>query len=122
MDNTGGKSALGLDGNITALIGYIIGIVAIVLIFIEKDNKFVRFHALQSVFFHVGFFVLYFVLAIVIGILSQVVSALAFLGLLLLPLWLVWLGGMIFLAVKGYQGSMFKFPVIGNIAENMSNK
>jgi uncharacterized membrane protein len=37
------KSALGLDGNVTALIGYIIGILALVLIFIEKDNKFVRF-------------------------------------------------------------------------------
>jgi uncharacterized membrane protein len=116
------KSAIGLDGNITALIGYIIAIVAIVLIFIEKDNKFVRFHAFQSVFFHVGFFVIYFVLAIVIGILSQVVTAFAFLGLLLLPLWLVWLVGMIFLAFKSYQGAMFKFPVIGNIAENMAGK
>ena len=37
MQNTsGGKSALGLDSNITALIGYIIGIVAIVSIIIEK--------------------------------------------------------------------------------------
>jgi uncharacterized membrane protein len=116
------KSAIGLDGNVTALIGYIIGIVAIVLIFIEKDNKFVRFHSFQSVFFHVGFFVLYFILAIIIGALAQVSSAFAFLGLLLLPLWLVWLAGMIYGAVKAYQGTMFKYPVIGNIAENMSNK
>src|SRR5829696_5969738 len=43
------KSALGMDRNVTALIGYLVGIVAIILIFIEKDNKFVRFHALQSV-------------------------------------------------------------------------
>lgn len=116
------KSAIGLDGNITALIGYVIGLVAIVLVFIEKENKFVRFHALQSVFFHVGFFAIYIVLAIIIGILAQISTAFAFLGLLLLPLWLVWLIGMIFLAFKGYQGTMFKFPVIGNIAEGMANK
>ena len=30
------KSALGLDGNITALIGYPVGIVALILVFIEK--------------------------------------------------------------------------------------
>lgn len=87
MQNTsGGKSALGLDGNVTALIGYIIGIVALILFFIEKENKFVRFHAIQSTLFHVGFFALYIVLAIFIGILAQIASAFAFLGFLLLPL------------------------------------
>ena len=115
------KSALGLDGNIAGLIGWIIGIVAIVLIFIEKDNKFVRFHAIQSVLFHVGFFVIYFALSIVIVILAQISSVFGFLGFLLLPLWLVWIGGMIFGAVKAYQGAMFKFPVIGGMAEKWSN-
>ncbi len=116
------KSAIGVDGNIAALIGYIIGIVAIVLIFIEKDNKFVRFHALQSTFFHVGFIVVYFVFAILITMLAQISSIFAFFGLLLLPLWLVWFGGMIYGAVKAYQGTMFKFPIVGNIAESMNNK
>lgn len=120
MDNSG-KSAIGLDGNVAALIGWIIGIVAIVLIFIEKENKFVRFQAIQSVLFHVGFFVIYFALSIVVLILAQISSALGFLGLLLLPLWLVWFGGMIFGAVKSFQGQQFKFPIIGNMAEKWSN-
>ncbi|MEP6848314.1 MAG: hypothetical protein ABI999_05610, partial [Acidobacteriota bacterium] len=59
------KSALGLDGNITALLGYIVSIVALVLIFIEKDNKFVRFHALQSVIWWVGCWVGFIVLWVV---------------------------------------------------------
>lgn len=116
------KSALGLDGNITALIGYIIGIVALILIFIEKDNKFVRFHSFQSVFFHVAFIALYIVFLILVAILSQISGFFGILGFLLIPLWLIWLGGMIYGAVKAYQGAMFKFPVIGNIAENMSGK
>ena len=68
------KSALGLDGNVTALIGYIIGIVALVLIFIEKDNKFVRFHALQSVLWSVGMCVGIFVVAIIGFILAMILG------------------------------------------------
>ena len=50
QNTTEGKSALGLDGNVTALIGYIIPLVALILVFMEKDNKFVRFHSIQSVY------------------------------------------------------------------------
>ena len=120
------KSALGLDGNVTALIGYLIGIVALVLIFIEKDNKFVRFHALQSVLWSVGMCVGIFVVAIVgfilAMILGQVSSALgSIVGLLVMLLYLVMilglLGGLIFGAIKAYGGAMFKLPIVGNLAE-----
>ncbi|MCB1023832.1 MAG: DUF4870 domain-containing protein [Acidobacteria bacterium] len=117
------KSALGLDGNITALIGYIIWIVALVLIFIEKDNKFVRFHAFQSVFFGLAMMVVIVVLSIFTGILSAVSGTLA--GLFSLVFLLVWLGaivGLIYLCIKAFQGQMAKLPIIGNIAENMANK
>ena len=66
------KSALGLDGNITALIGYPVGIVALILVFIEKDNKFVRFHAFQSLLFWAAVTVIYIVLGIFTGILFAV--------------------------------------------------
>lgn len=116
------KSALGLDANITALIGYIIWIVALVMIFIEKDNKFVRFHAFQSVLYGVGIFVLFIVLAIITTILAFVSTTLASLfSLLYLLLWLVAVVGIILLAVKSYQGQMFKLPIIGDMAEKWSN-
>ena len=126
---SGGKSALGLDGNITALIGYIIGIVALVEVFIEKDNKWVKFHAVQAVLYHVGFFVLFIVLAIVIGIISFVLAQISaifglismLLYLLLLVLWLGWLAGMIYGAIKAYQGASFKYPIVGCMAEKWSN-
>jgi uncharacterized membrane protein len=121
-----GKSALGLDGNITALIGYLIGIVALILIFIEKDNKFVRFHALQSVFWSLMMVVLIFATAIVGMILTLVVSQVSsvlsgiiglLVGLLYLALLLGMLGGLIFAAIKAYGGNQFKLPVVGNLAE-----
>lgn len=122
------KSALGLDGNITALIGYIIGIVALVLIFIEKDNKFVRFHAFQSVFLAVAYVVgiiLLVILGVVVAILGQVSGTIAgILGLLLTLLWLVFLlgflGALIYSAIKAYGGAMFKLPIIGGFAEKFS--
>lgn len=120
------KSALGLEGNITAVIGYIIGIVALVLIFIEKDNKFVRFHALQSVLWAVicvvGIIVLAIVGTILALVLSQVSGGLAsIVGLLFMLLYIglllaMW-GGLIFAAIKAYGGSEFKLPVAGNLAQ-----
>jgi uncharacterized membrane protein len=120
------KSALGLDGNITALLGYIIGIVAIVLIFIEKDNKFVRFHALQSVFWFIGYIVSIIAVAIVGTIISvvlaQVSSGLAtvsgiIFGILYFGLIIGFLGGLIFAAIKAYGGNNYKLPFVGNMAE-----
>lgn len=120
------KSALGLDGNITALIGYIIGIVALVLVFIEKDNKFVRFHALQSVLWSVFCVIGIIVVAIVGGILALVLSQVSsglggIVGLLVMLVYLAlifgMLGGLIFAAIKAYGGNEFKLPIVGNLAQ-----
>lgn len=115
------KSALGLDGNITALIGYPVGILALILIFIEKDNKFVRFHAFQSVIFWVAVTVIYVVVGIFTGILFAVSTTLGGLFMMLFGLiGLAAFAAMIFLAFKAYQGEMFKLPVIGDMAEKYS--
>lgn len=120
------KSALGLDGNITALLGYIIGIVALVLIFIEKDNKFVRFHALQSVLWFVAYIVSIIALMIVGGIVAVVLSQVSgtlgsivglLIGLLYFAVIIGFLGGLIFAAIKAYGGNQFKLPIVGNFAE-----
>jgi uncharacterized membrane protein len=120
------KSAIGMDANITALIGYPIGILALVLIFIEKDNKFVRFHALQSVLWSVGVTIGIIVVAVIGTILALVLSAVSgtvatLVGLIVtlvyLVLFLVLFGGMIFAAYKAYSGEMFKLPIVGGMAE-----
>ncbi len=123
---SGGKSALGLDGNVTALIGYLIGLVALILIFIEKDNKFVRFHAIQSVLYQVGVGVILTVLVIAVTIIglifgmasSGLATIVGILSMLIFSvLGLIWFGGMIYGAYKSYQGTEFKFPIIGNLAD-----
>ncbi len=102
------KSTTGLDANLAALVCYVLGFVTgIVMLVIEKDSKFVRFHAMQSVMTFLGLFAINIVLGF-IPILGWIVS------LLLLPvtliLWLV-------LMYKAYQGEKFKLPIVGDMAE-----
>jgi uncharacterized membrane protein len=133
-----GSSPLGgMDPKIAAAISYI-WIVGVIFFILEKENKFVRFHALQSILFGVAnsiililLGILAFVLTFVFGIggamvggaMESLVSLL--IGLVWLLFWVIGLlmfAGLIFAAVKAYQGQKFKLPIIGNIAENMVNK
>ena len=131
-----GKSALGLDGNLAAALGYPIGIIAIICLIMEKENRFVKFHALQSILLHVGFLVIaiaLWIIGIVLLIAGVAASAATnsgavggIMGMLMGLVWLVvviaYLGGLIFAAVKSYGGAEFKLPIIGNMAEKFANK
>ena len=129
-----GKSALGLDGNVAAALGYPIGIIAIICLIMEKENRFVKFHALQSILLHVGMIVLMIAIWI-IGIVlmfagfaaaaaTETGAAAGLASMLFGLLWLVfivlYLLGLILSAVKAYQGAMFKLPIIGNMAAKWS--
>lgn len=124
-----GTAALGgLDGNLAAALGYPIGIVALLSVIMEKENKFVKFHAFQALFLVIGGAIAITIIQIVLGLIgaalaaavSEILGSLVWLvaGLL----WLLWLVALIFAAVKAYGGAMFKLPVIGNIAEGLANK
>jgi len=131
-----GKSALGLDGNVAAALGYPIGIIAIISLIMEKENRFVKFHALQSILLHVGMIVVMiavWIIGVVIAIAGVAAAAATnsgalggLAGMLFGLIWLVvivaYLGGLILAAVKSYQGVQFKLPVIGKMAENFANK
>ena len=126
-----GKSALGLDGNVAAALGYPIGIVAIISLIMEKENRFVKFHALQSILLHVAAVALMIALWVISFILmfagiaaSAATNTGAIGGLASMLLGLIWLVfiicyllGLILAAVKSYQGNLFKLPIIGNMAD-----
>jgi len=131
-----GKSALGLDGNVAAALGYPVPIIAIICLVMEKENRFVKFHALQSILLQVAFIIV--IIAVwIIGIVllvggiaasaatnSGAIGGLASMlfGLIWLVVIVAYLGGLILAAVKGYGGEYFKLPVIGNMAEKFANK
>ena len=116
---TSAPSGGGLAPNVASLLCYLCGfITGLIFIFIEKEDKDVRFHAWQSIFFGVALVILSGAINIVIKILLAISLGLAFIGSLLnLLLSLGILGIWIFLMIKAYQGERFKLPFIGDLAE-----
>ncbi len=132
------KSAIGLDGNLAAALGYPIGLIALILIFIEKENKFVRFHAIQSLVWGIICGVVWTIALILAIVLffggsaagfasgSTGVSVIAsILGLVALLAFIVvnvgWFASVIYAAVKSYGGARVKMPIAGNLAEKWSS-
>ncbi|HEV7683277.1 MAG TPA: DUF4870 domain-containing protein [Pyrinomonadaceae bacterium] len=127
----------GLDPKVAAALSYI-WIVGLIFYFMEKENRFVRFHAMQSIIFGItnsviliALMILSFVLTIVMGVGGAMVGGA--LGLIVSLLgWLIWLlfalvmmalfAGLVFAAYKAYQGEKFKLPFIGNMAEKIVDK
>lgn len=124
------KTALGLDANLGAALGYPVGILAIIIFIMEKQNRFARFHALQSILYHVGAVVVFIGLGVVLTIIQLILAQISsVLGLIAGLLWLVYLvaflvyfAGLIFLAVKSYGGASTSLPVIGGMTEKFLNK
>jgi uncharacterized membrane protein len=107
------KSSTGLDANVAGLLTYLLGFVTgIVFLVIEKDSKFVRFHALQSTLLFGGLFVLHWFIAVA----APLVGVLFLSPLIALATFILW----IILMIKAYQGEKFKLPVVGDIAEQKS--
>lgn len=126
------QSSTGLDENIAALLSYVLGwIGGLVFFLIEKNSRFVRFHAMQSLLLSGGLFIVMIVLWFVMVILGLMVSYVS--GLLGTLVYLVWLlltivlfiGGLIgwvMCLIKAYNKEFFKLPVIGIYAEKFSAK
>ncbi len=107
-----GKSSLGMDANLAAVLSYLLGIISGLIFYIlEKENKYVKFHAMQSILVSAFLFILSTILVItVVGVfLVPIVQLVGFI------LWIL-------LMVKAYQGEYFKLPFLGDIAEKNANK
>src|ERR1051326_6769649 len=59
-----GPTSVGLDANIAGALSYF-WIIGLIFFLIEKQNKFVRFHALQGLLYGVGFAIVAFILGFI---------------------------------------------------------
>lgn len=119
------KSGTGLEPNVAAMLAYLFGWLSGLIIFlIEKDDKFVRFAAAQSIVLSLTATVLWILYSWVLG--AIVVSTLftggvAILGVFGLIAWVIGIGYFvvwIMLMVKAYQHQEWELPVVGKIARN----
>ena len=110
-----------MSSNVAGLLTYILGfITGIIFLVIEpyKNDKFVRFHAFQSIFFNVAlivFWIAYSVLTSILGVVSLGILAVA-MGLVALLIMLAILAYWIFLMYKAYNNELYKVPFIGDLA------
>lgn len=98
-----------LMGAASYLLGFITGLIFLLL---EKESKFVRFHAMQSTLLFGGVFVVNWVLGF-IPILGWL--ALVLLSLVSFILWIVCMW-------KAFQGEMFHVPFVGELADKQLAK
>jgi uncharacterized membrane protein len=116
MDNVK-KTSLGMDENVEGALCYVLGFITGIVFFVmEKDNKFVKFHAVQSIATFLPLMVIQWIISSLFWSfslmwLAAILSSL--LSLIILILWLV-------LIMKAYQGEMFKLPIVGDIAEKQA--
>src|SRR5438034_5983312 len=114
-----GPSSMGMQPNVAAGLSYVLGwVTGLIFFLIEKQNRFVRFHAMQSILFFGG-------IQVIVLILS-VIGNIGFLGLLTFfassALELIGLVGWIVLMINGFQGNYFKLPIVGDYAEKYANQ
>jgi len=108
------KTSTGLEANVAGLLCYVAWWVSgLVFILIEKEDKFVRFHAMQSI--------VTFGTITAASIVLSILGLIPFIGVVFdIINWIIWLLGvalMIVMMVKAYQGTMYKLPWAGNLAE-----
>lgn len=104
-----------LEPNVAGALAYIIAPFTGILFYIlEKDDKFVRFHAFQSILFGVAAYLIWFIassmMVLLVGfILVPIVSVVIFIYYALL----MW---------KAYNHEMYELPVLGRMAKEQVNK
>ena len=114
-----GKGSTGMQENVASMLCYLAGwITGLIFYLIEKENKTVRFHAMQSILLSCAVIAINIALGITAfipyaGYVTGPVSGLVGVGFFIL--WIV-------MMVKTYQGEKIVLPVIGEMAEKQVNK
>ena len=113
------KTVFDLDEKIAGLLCYALAFVSGIFFYVmEHENKYVRFHALQST--------VWFLVICAVSIVLRILTNFPIIGSLF-----VFLGGLvslfcfaswIYLMYMAYKGAEFKIPILGEVVWNQVNK
>jgi len=103
------RSSTGLDESVAGLLCYMLGFVTgIIFLIVEKESRFVKFHAMQSTVTFLGVFVI----LVVFGWIPLLGT-------------LIWIGSLVlwlFLMVNALRGKQYELPIVGKMAAEKANK
>ena len=117
-----GSTSTGLTPNVAGALAYVLGpITGILFLVLEKENRFVRFHAAQAIATGVVIILLSIALSVLSGILAFIpllgwlialfISFVMGLGSFILWLILMW---------RAYEGDEWEVPFVGTFARRMA--
>ncbi len=116
------KTSMGMEQNVESGLSYIaLFITGLIFFFGEKDNKAIRFHALQSIalnIFIIG-------VAIVLAIFSALFLAISWVlwsiwGVISILIWIAMLVLWVFVMVRAFMGATVRLPVIADICDKLN--
>lgn len=113
-------ASTGMTNNVAGMLCYLVGwITGLIFLLIEpyKNDKVVRFHAFQSIFFSAAWIALYIALGILESLLPwtllrlvAILSIFVSLAFFCVALWLMY---------RAYNKERFKLPILGDLAEKL---
>jgi uncharacterized membrane protein len=110
-----------MSDNVAGALCYVLGFITGILFLVIEPwnrNKFVRFHAFQSIFYNAAVWVFFIVQSILSSVMPFALGfVMAAVSMLLL---LAAVGIWVLLLVKAYQGERFRLPVIGELADKQA--
>ena len=120
-----GVPAAGMSSNVAGALAYLVGLITGIIFLVldpYKNDRFIRFHAFQSIFYSVFTIIFSIVWGMIVG---MMIFSLGLFGIFSLISTLIHLGFFLlwlFLMYKAYNKEMFKLPIIGDIAEKQAAK
>lgn len=118
-------TAAGMQENVASALCYVLGwITGIVFLVMApyNQNRNIKFHAWQSIFFFGGVTVLSIILSIISGIiLTSSFGLWSIFRMIILVFDLAVLAAWLFLMFKAYNNQRFVLPVVGPLAEKQAN-
>ncbi len=103
------RIGLGMKARTAGLLCYLFGwVTGLIFFLLERESRFVRFHAMQSILFFGS-----------LSILQWVFSHLPFFGPIGGALGVVMFIGWIVMMVKAHRGQYYKLPLFGDLADRL---
>ena len=118
-------AAPGMSENVASALCYVVGLITGIIFLVlapYNQNRTVRFHAFQSIFFHVGAIILWVGFMIIMGMLGFLTHGLSvFISLFLYPvlglaLFITWL----YLMYAAYNNKTVVLPIVGPLARKQA--